>query len=221
MNEKTKLIFFDLDGTLVDGMEYIYQHLWEYFGVNKDLTRQTIQKYLNKEISYEEWVNTDIKLLQDAGATKQNIMDAIMDLHPMEGAINTLRALKNMGYKIIVVSGGIDLVLEAVYGDEAKVLFDEVFINKYKFDESGKLTGAESTKYDMEDKGTCIRDMAAKYNVDIAACVFVGDNENDVAAALVAGKSIAFNSKSERLVEVSTHHVESNDLREILQFVNN
>ncbi|MDB5160843.1 MAG: phosphoserine phosphatase SerB, partial [Candidatus Saccharibacteria bacterium] len=167
MNEKTKLIFFDLDGTLVDGMEYIYQHLWEYFGVDKTQTRETIQKYINKEITYEQWVNTDVKLLQDAGATKQKIMDAIMSLHPMEGALNTLRALKNMGYKIIIVSGGLDLVIEAVYGDEAKVLFDEVYINKYDFDSEGKLIGATPTKYDMEDKGTCIKDSAAKYGVEL------------------------------------------------------
>lgn len=220
MEDKPKLIFFDLDGTLVDGMEYIYQHLWEYFGVDKNITRETIQKYINKQISYEEWVASDLRLLKEAGATKQTMMDAIMSLHPMEGALNTLRALKNMGYKIIIISGGIDLVIEAVYGDESKVLFDEIFINHYQFDEQGRLTGVEPTKYDMEEKGTCIRDMATKYGVETADCVFVGDNENDVSAALTAGKSIAFNSKSERLVEVATHHVESNDLREILQFIN-
>jgi phosphoserine phosphatase SerB len=220
MNDKPKLIFFNLDGTLIDGMEYIYQHLWEYFGVDKTQTRETIQKFINNEIGYEEWVNTDLKLLQEAGATKQTIMDAIMSLHPMEGALNTIRALKNMGYKIVIVSGGIDLVIEAVYGDEATVLFDEVYINKYNFDAEGKLVGATPAQYGMEDKAACIKDMAAKYGVDTKDCVFVGDNENDVAAALTAGKSIAFNSKSERLVEVATNHVESNDLREILQFIN-
>jgi len=100
------------------------------------------------------------------------------------------------------------------------VLFDEVYINKYTFDDSGKLIGSTPTPYGMEDRATCIKDCAARYGVDVKDCIFVGDNENDVAAALVAGKSIAFNSKSERLVETATHHIESKDLRDILQFIN-
>lgn len=219
MNSETKLIFFDLDGTLVDGMEYIYQHLWEYFGIDKAKTRESLRQYIDKEVSYSDWVQNDVKLLQAAGATRRGILDAIMTLHPMQGAIATIRALQKRGYKIFVVSGGIDLVIEAVYGDEAKNLFEAVFINRYQFDETGKLTGATATKYDMEHKAECIKDMAQKYGVDVKNCVFIGNNENDVQAALTAGTSIAFNSKSERLVEVVTHHVESKDIFDILKFV--
>ena len=93
------------------------------------------------------------------------------------------------------------------------------FINHYHFDDTGKLTGATPTKYDMEHKATCIKDMAQKYGADLSQCVFVGDNENDVEAALTAGTSIAFNSKSERLVEVATYHIESEDLFDILRFI--
>ena len=220
MNNQTKLIFFDLDGTLVDGMEYIYQHLWEYFGIDKAKTREVLRQYIAKEVSYSDWVQNDVKLLQDAGATKRGILDAIMTLHPMQGAIATIRALQERRYKIFVLSDGIDLVVEAVYGDEAKDLFEAIFINRFQFDESGKLTGATATEYDMEHKAECIKDMAQKYGVDIKNCVFVGNNENDVQAALTAGTSIAFNSKSEKLVEVVTHHVESKDLFDILKFIN-
>src|SRR6266404_8189163 len=192
MMNDTKLIFFDLDGTLVGGMEYIYEHLWEYFGVDKNQTREAIQKYINKEIAYDEWVKADVKLLQDRGATKQKILDAILSLHPMEGAIDSLRALKNRNYKIFVISGGIDLIIEAVYGDEANVLFDGVFVNRYIFDSEGKLSGVDPTKYDMDHKEACIKDCAVKYGADLKNCVFVGNNENDVEAALTVGTSIAF-----------------------------
>ncbi|MEK7561691.1 MAG: HAD-IB family phosphatase [Patescibacteria group bacterium] len=214
-----KLAFFDLDGTLVDGMEYIYQHLWEYFGVEKEQTLEVLKKYLQKEISYGDWVKNDVRLLQEAGATKAAILEAIKGLYSMEGAVETIRTLQKRGYKVFVISGGIDLVIEAVFGEEAESLFEEVFINRYLFDKEGNLTGAVPTPYDMEHKATCIKDTATKYGVEVDKCLFVGDNENDIEAALVAGTSIAFNSKSENLVQAATHHVESRRLPDILRFV--
>lgn len=216
--DRPKLIFFDLDGTLVDGFEYIYQHLWEYFGVEKEQTHEVLKKYLRGEITYEAWVQNDVRLLREAGATKTTILKAIGLLRPMKGAIDTLEELKKRGYKIFVVSGGIDLVVDAVFPAHEH-LFDEIFINRYFFDEKGHIAKAVPTKYDMEHKATCIKDTAAKYGADPIDCVFVGDNVNDIKASVAAGVSIAFNAKSSELVEVATHHVESNDLRDILQYL--
>jgi phosphoserine phosphatase len=194
----TKLIFFDVDGTLIDGMEYIYEHLWEYFGVDKNKTRETIQRYIKQELSYEDWIKSDVQVLQEHNATKQKIIEAVMSLHPTEGAVDMLRALKNLGYKIIAFSGGFDLVIQAVYGEDARLLFDEVFTNQYHFDEQGKLVDVTPVKYGMENRAQCLTDSATKYGAELKNCVFVGNNESDVEAALLAGTSIAFNSKSER-----------------------
>lgn len=215
----TKLAFFDLDGTLVDGYDYIYQHLWGYFGVEKAQTREVLQKYLRKEITYPEWVQNDVRLLQGAGATKATILDAIHVLKPMAGAVETVRTLKGHGFKVFVISGGIDLVIEAVFGDAAQGLFDEVFINRYLFDEEGKLIDAVPTPYDMEHKATCIDVTAKKYGLMPRDCFFIGDNENDVDAATLAGTSIAFNNKSDMLAQVATHTVASKNLADILQFM--
>lgn len=215
----TKLAFFDLDGTLVDGYEYIYQHLWGYFGVEKEQTRAVLQQYLRKEIAYKDWVKNDVRLLQEAGATKQTILEAISSLRPMHGAVETIKSLQANGFKVFVISGGIDLVVEAVFGDEAGELFEEVFINRYHFDEQENLISATPTPYDMEHKATCVKDTAAKYGISPEDCYFVGDNENDVDAALFTGTSIAFNSKSDVLAQAATHIVDSKNLRDVLQFM--
>jgi phosphoserine phosphatase len=159
-----------------------------------------------------------VRLLREAGATKATILKAIGQLRPMRSAIETLEELRRSEYKIFIVSGSINLVVEAVYPAHLH-LFDEIFINRFYFDEAGLITHAVPTKYDMEHKATCIKDTATRYKVDINDCVFVGDNINDVEAALVAGVSIAFNAKSDELVQAATHHVESNDLRDILSLL--
>ena len=216
---KAHLVFFDLDGTLVDGYDYIYQHLWGYFGVEKAQTREVLQKYLRKEISYPEWVKNDVRLLQGAGATKAKILEAVQVLKPMEGAVTTVRTLQAHGFKVFVISGGIDLVIEAVFGDAAAELFTDVFINRYIFDENGNLIDAVPTPYDMEHKATCIKVTAEKYGLTPEDCYFIGDNENDVDAATLAGTSIAFNNKSDMLAQVATHTVDSKNLEDILPFM--
>lgn len=217
--DHVRLAFFDLDGTLVDGYEYIYQHLWDFFGVEKEQTREILRQYIRQEITYKDWVNNDVRLLQEAGATKQSILEAVSSLSKMTGALDVLEELKSRGFKIFVISGGIDLVVEAVFGDDADRLFDEVFINRYHFDQTGKLINATATQYDMEHKATCITEIAKKYGVNPEDCYFIGDNENDIDAALLAGTSIAFNSKSDALTQASTHIVASTDLRDILKYI--
>lgn len=219
MNSDTKLIFFNADGTLVDGMEYFYQHLWEYFGVDKEKTRTLLKQYISGEVNYGQFVENDVRLLRAAGATKRAIINAIMNLHPMEGAIETIRALHERNYKMFAISSGIDLVIEAVYGTESKELFEEIFVNQYHFDDNDNLVGATPARYDVDHKGDCVKDMIARYNAYSGNCVYAGNNETDAVAALLVGTSIAFNSKSERLVEVSTHHIESGNLFDIMKLL--
>jgi HAD superfamily phosphoserine phosphatase-like hydrolase len=213
-----KLIFFDLDGTLVDGLDYIYQHLWEHFGVDKSRPKAALERYLGGEITYPEWIEHDVALFREVGATKLSILEAIKVLYPMEGVFEVLETLSVRGHKLFVLSGSMDILVGAVLGDSAAV-FEDVFINRYVFDAQGHIVRAIPTKYDMEHKATCIKDMAQKYGVDIADCVFIGDNVNDVHAAFVAGTSIAFNCKSDELAQAATHHVVSNDLRDILPHI--
>lgn len=219
MQGDARLIFFNLDGSLVDGMEYFYQHLWEYFGVDKEKTRTVLKQYISGEINYGQWVENDARLLRDAGATKRAIVNAIMNLHPMEGAIETLRALHERGYLMFAISSGMDLVIEVVYGTESKSLFEGIFVNQFHFDANGNLTGVTPSQYDVDHKADCVKDMLAKYNAYPGNCVYVGNNETDASAALLVGTSIAFKSKSERLVEISNHHIETDDLFEIMKFV--
>lgn len=214
-----KLVFFNLDGTLIDGMEFFYQHLWEFFGVDKEKTRTVLKQYISGETDYAHWVENDVRLLREAGATSQGITNAVMNLHPMEGAIETIRAFHERGYKLFGLSSGIDLVVQEVLGTELKNMFEAIFINQYQFDDSGKLLSVTVSPYDVDHKANCVKEAMSRYGAAPSNCVYIGNNETDAAPSLLVGTSIAFNSRSERLVEVSSSHVESDNVFDIMKFV--
>jgi phosphoserine phosphatase len=62
-----------------------------------------------------------------------------------------------------------------------------------------------------------LRLIAARENVSLARCAFVGDHLNDLAAARAAGLAIAFNPKSPELEAAAQVVLRGPDLRVILE----
>jgi HAD superfamily phosphoserine phosphatase-like hydrolase len=217
-NNKSKVVIFDLDGTLISGIEYIYSHLWEYFDVPHEKHKKPVLDYVHKRITYEEWVKEDIRLLKEHGADKESLIKAFGGLTLIDGAMETLSALKDAGRKLVVISGSIELTLRTVIPDYED-LFDDVFINHYFFDDTGRISHAIPTPYDMEHKATGVIDMAEKYGCSAKECIFIGDSDNDIHAAETAGFSIAFNCRSDMLGEICDVVVRSGDIRDILPHI--
>lgn len=214
----SKVVIFDLDGTLITGIEYIYHHLWEYFDVPVEKHKRPVLDYLHKKIDYAQWVNEDIRLLTEAGADKESMMKAFGELKLIDNAMETIKTIKDAGKKVVIISGSIELALRTVipgYED----IFDDVFINHYFFDDNGSISHAIPTPYDMEHKAKGVTDMAKKYGCSESECVFIGDSENDIHAAEAAGFSIAFNSKSEMLSEICDVVIKSHCIKDILPHI--
>jgi len=124
-----KLVCFDLDETLVDGTDYIYNTL--HINLKTDAVKRnaTADKFFSNKITYKEWFEHDRELWKAVGAKKSDMLNAIKDVNLHEGAKETLTELKRHGIKIALISGSIDLVLEKAFGDYND-FFDYVFINK-------------------------------------------------------------------------------------------
>jgi len=215
---KYKLVCFDLDGTLIEGIDNAWQLLHENLGTNNEERAKTKDDFFSNRIPYQEWFERDIKMWNKAGVTKDQMLQALKGLKLHEGALETLQKIKNNGIKIAIISGSIDLVLKKVFGIHQS-LFDEVLINKITFGEGGVINGGKHTPFDQEHKATGFKMIAEKEDVDLSECVFVGDNYNDVHVAEIAGLSIAFDCKSEKLAEVSDVVIQEKDLRAILKHI--
>ena len=213
---KYKWICFDVDGTLIDDTVYIWITLHDAFGVCRELRRKHYDDFMNKRITYPEWFNLDVQEWMKRGIHKKDLVRQIEKLSVIPSVHETIRALKEKGYKIAVISGSLDLVLQTKLPE---VEFDEIMINRLEYDQNEKLTGGIPTPYDLEHKASGLIHIAEKYGVTLEECVFVGDNENDIHIAEIAGLSIGFNIKSEKLSRIVDIVVEKKDMREILQYL--
>ena len=212
---RVDLVAFDVDGTLVVGEDGLT--VWEvlnrrYLGT-PDVNKERYARYRRGELSYEEWVALDVDGWRAAGATRDEIVDALRRLRLVCGARETVDALRRGGVRLAIISGTLDILVHTLWPDHP---FDEVWTNRIEFDTSGRIAGWHATPYDMEGKAQVLREFAGRAGVDLARCAFVGDSVNDVWAARAAGLSIAWNPRSTELESVASVTVRSDDLRAIL-----
>lgn len=200
------LVAFDLDGTLVAHHEPIWKTLHEACGSDLARRKVVLRQARAREISYADWFAADIDMLRGAGATRSGILQVISGLGPTPGARELVTDLQAAGARVVVISGGVGLVVDAVFPE---LRFDAVHINRLAFDDAGLLVGGEPTPYDMAHKTEGLRALAARFGVDMAHTAFVGDGPNDVAIAGVAGLSIAWGDADPGLVDVSDVHVQA------------
>lgn len=213
-----RLVCFDADGTLIDGVGFIWELLHEHFATDEQRRRSAYEAYFAGEITYEEWARHDLALLRARGADREGFEEAMQGLYLMQGAEETLRILKQRGVKLAVVSGSLDVALAHVLPDHAE-WFDDLFINRARFDGTGALVDIEATPFDIQHKATALRRLAERERIPLASIGFVGDNFNDVEAAKAAGLAVAFNCRSEELAAVADVVVPGRDLRDTLPYL--
>lgn len=210
-NRPFDLICFDVDGTLVihPDEKIVWEILNRRFTGTDEANLVRFQQYRAGEISYPDWVALDVGDWLEAGATRAQIVEAIRDLRLIGGAHETLAELKRRGYKLAIISGTLDVVLETLLPEHP---FDDVFVNHLEFDDRGILKGWSATPYDVDGKARGLREIAAREGIPVARCAFVGDAFNDLEIARVAGFSVAFNPKCEEMIAACKVVVEGDDL---------
>ncbi|MDP7244854.1 MAG: HAD family phosphatase [Flavobacteriales bacterium] len=215
---KYKLVCFDVDGTLIDNVKFSWQIFHDYFQTDKHRREDAKNKFLNGKISYLEWANHDINLWKEKNAKKKDFFKAIENLRLMNGAMETLRELKNNNIKLAIVSGSVNVVLEKFIPDYNE-FFDDVFLSRIYFDEEGSILKVEATEFDMEKKAEALKQIAEREKIKLEECVFVGDYLNDMKIIQDAGLGIAFNCQHDKLKEVADVVIEKKDLREVLKYI--
>jgi phosphoserine phosphatase len=110
-----------------------------------------------------------------------------------EGADRVVSKLKQLGYKIGIISGGFDYFGKYL---QKKLGLDYVFTNCLEI-AGGKLTGKiKGDIIDGQKKAEILETIARVENISLQQTIAVGDGANDLPMISVAGLGVAFNAKS-------------------------
>jgi phosphoserine phosphatase len=182
-----RLIFFDMDSTLVD-MEII-DEMASRAGVHREVARIT-EKAMRGDYNFKESLIQRVALLKDLSTAElTEIRDRI---RLSEGVEELITAIRWLGYKMGVVTGGFDFFSDYV---KEKFSLDFSYANSLEV-KKGALTGRVLGEIvDAAEKARLVNQTACDLGILLDQTVVVGDGANDALMLGQAGLGIAYNAK--------------------------
>ena len=184
-----RLIFFDMDSTLVD-MEII-DEMARRAGVFKEVSRIT-EKARRGDLDFEDSLIQRVALLK--GLKMKELERIRSEMRLSEGAEELVRTLKRLGYKLGLVSGGFHYFVDFL---KERLELDFAYANELEIKKSA-LTGRILGKIvDNAEKAKIVNLVSSQEGILLDQTVAIGDGANDSLMLGQAGLGIAYNAKKE------------------------
>ena len=206
-----KLAVFDFDSTLMDGetLEFFARVI----GIEEKIKTIT-DKAMRGELDFFESLTERVMLLKGLSISK---VDEICQTLPiMSGAKETIKGLKDLGYKVVCFSGGFRNAT-TLFAKELNLDAEFANILHFKDDVLTGLVGGEMMF--NNSKGEMLKRLQNLLNTDSENTLVVGDGANDLSMFKYAEKKVAFCAKPILKKEASII-IEEKDLTKILEYLN-
>ncbi|MDQ1280575.1 MAG: phosphoserine phosphatase [Thermoproteota archaeon] len=179
-----RLIVFDVDSTLID-MEII-DEIAKVAGIQKELS--TITDATNKgKLDFRQSLQERVGMLKDLSFDALKYVASTIQLS--EGARELITLLKQMGFKIAIISGGFTFFTDIL---KKELELDYAFANQLAI-KNKHLTGElEGPIIDGSEKVRIMMEIAEREKISLDQVVAVGNGANDVEMLSKAGLGIAF-----------------------------
>ena len=205
--KRKKVIVFDMDSTIVDGE--IVDEMAKLARVGEKVAALT-EKGMRGEIDYAQSLRTRVSLLK--GLTIRSLEPLVKTLKLTKGSEELVSALKEMGFKIGLISGGFSYFTDIL---KKRLGFDYAFGNKLEV-KKGRLTGRiQGRIIDAHRKAQIMDEICRREGITRDEVVAVGDGSNDRIMVANAGLGIAFNAK-EILKKVADGTITRNHMKGVL-----
>ncbi|MEY4504708.1 MAG: hypothetical protein RL154_1004 [Pseudomonadota bacterium] len=202
-----KLCVFDFDSTLMDGETIDY--LASAVGCGEQVAKIT-EAAMRGELDFFEALTERVTMLKGLEQSKAEEICANLPLMP--NALECIAGLKELGYTVLVFSGGFSF---ATTPARTKLGLDMDFSN-ILHTKNGVLTGMVGGEMMFSNsKGVMIEKMQNLLGIDYENTVAVGDGANDKSMFEFAKTKIAFCAKP-ALKEVANIVVDVKDLLIVL-----
>jgi phosphoserine phosphatase len=191
-----RLIAFDMDSTLID--TEVIDELALAAGVGQQVAEIT-ERAMSGKLDFQESLRQRVGLL--AGLPVQTLSEIAECLPLTEGVEVLFPALKTLGYKTAIISGGF-----SYFGNflKARLGVDYVYANELDVID-GKLTGeVVRPVVDAQAKADILSELARKEGIAMEQTIAVGDGANDIEMLAAAGLGIAYHAKA--IVRDSSDH---------------
>lgn len=184
-----RLVVFDMDSTLI--RQEVIDLIAASVGPAAVAAVSAItERAMNGELDFSASLRARALLLKGAPASVFDALKPVLDVTP--GVVPLLRALRRLGVKTAVLSGGF-VPLTAHLATRLGI--DHAHANTLEIAD-GALTGAVSGRIvDATQKAAYLREIAAAEGADVAQVVAVGDGANDLLMMREAGLGVAWNAK--------------------------
>lgn len=209
-----KIAFIDLEGTLVE--ETAWNIAKDLFGA-KGISDKNLKLYEEGRISYDEWRKELIKLWKNSCIKKEHFLEYLKDYKLKPFAKELIYGLKKKGFKVIVVTGAINIFAELV---QKKLGFDGFYSgHEFLFDKKGYFFDIKDDKNYNRGQGKLIfieqeikNEKTTKEN-----CIAIGGDDINDYWMLKELRSFSVKPHIKQIKEAVTHEV--NSLIEILDYV--
>lgn len=210
---KYKIIFFDMDGTLIK-CKSSWELVHKKFGTIKEAKR-ALEEYRQGRISYKEFMIRDISswMKKKERIHIKEIEEILSNFELVDGAKEVAKELKRIGLKIVIITAGIDILAEKV---AKEVYADKVFSNKLKTDSEGYLVGEGIEVVEPRRKDKILETVSKEEDVSLNETIAVGDTVYDLNMLKKAGLGLYFGDKNE-IVDTRIYKIHS--LYEIIDYV--
>ena len=194
-----RAVVFDCDGVLSDNGSS-WQLIHKQFGTGEDdggEHQKTLERFLDGEISEEEFVAHDIQLWR--GISPEIHRDVIMRCYSgvglIEGARSVVEGLQKRGVFVAIVSSGVDIFVGAI-ANMLKV--DDWVANGFEWDEDGWLVKGLPTRVFSHNKGLMVEKLARINGFEASEIISVGDSSTDLSMIIDGSHFIGFNPRRDR-----------------------
>jgi phosphoserine phosphatase len=184
-----RLAVFDMDSTLIQ--QEVIDEIASLIGVEDKVSAITAAA-MNGELDFEASLRARCALLKGVPSTVWETLKPRITMN--EGVPELIRALKRLGFKTAVLSGG----FTPLASWKAKQLgLDYAFANHLVVSEDGQSLTGELTGeiVHAQRKRQHVLEIAEKEGILLDQVVCVGDGANDLPMMGIAGLGVAFHAK--------------------------
>ena len=181
------LLVMDMDSTAIQ-IECI-DEIAKLAGTG-DMVSAITERAMRGELDFSQSLRQRVATLKDA---PEGILQEVKQHLPlMPGLVETVKELKNHGWKVAIASGGFTYFAEVL---QQKLGLDFIAANQFEIID-GKLTGnVQGTIVDAQYKAQTLQQLAQQFNIATENTVAIGDGANDLAMMQVADVGVAYHAK--------------------------